>query len=37
MVNGISSLGTFGSATFRPEALQAYQQYLQQTQQANPQ
>lgn len=37
MVNGISSLGTFGGATFRPEALQAYQQYLQQTQQANPQ
>ena len=37
MVNEIGSLGTFGSATFRPEALQAYQQYLQQTQQANPQ
>lgn len=37
MVNGISSLGTFGGATFRPEALQAYQQYLQQIQQANPQ
>ena len=37
MVNGISSLGTFGSATFRPEALQAYQQYLQQTQQQNAQ
>ena len=37
MVNEISSLGTFGGATFRPEALQAYQQYLQQTQQANPQ
>ena len=37
MVNGISSLGTFSGATFRPEALQAYQQYLQQTQQANPQ
>lgn len=37
MVNGISSLGTFGGATFRPEALQAYQQYLQQTQQQNAQ
>lgn len=37
MVNEIGSLGTFGGATFRPEALQAYQQYLQQTQQANPQ
>lgn len=36
MVNEIGSLGTFGSATFRPEALAAYQQYLQQTQQ-NPQ
>lgn len=37
MVNEIGSLGTFGSATFRPEALQAYQQYLQQTQQQNAQ
>lgn len=37
MVNGISSLGTFSGATFRPEALQAYQQYLQQTQQQNAQ
>lgn len=35
MVNEIGSLGTFGGATFRPEALQAYQQYLQQTQQSN--
>lgn len=37
MVNEIGSLGTFGGATFRPEALQAYQQYLQQTQQQNAQ
>lgn len=37
MTNEIGSLGTFGSATFRPEALQAYQQYLQQTQQQNAQ